>query len=161
MTFSVIGNLAIAAILLFFLYRLQEKHVSFTRRVFAGLGLGILFGAALQLLYGAGSSVIVQTIDYLDIVGSGYVKLLQMIIIPLIMVSIISAILKLNGGTALGKISAMTIGVLIFTTAIAAGAGILMSNLFGLTAEGLTSGAAESARGAALQTTLGSVESMS
>lgn len=54
MTFSVIGNLAIAAILLFFLYRLQEKHVSFTRRVFAGLGLGILFGAALQLLYGAG-----------------------------------------------------------------------------------------------------------
>ncbi len=29
MTFSVIGNLAIAAILLFFLYRLQEKHVSF------------------------------------------------------------------------------------------------------------------------------------
>ncbi|HHQ4887172.1 TPA: L-cystine transporter [Aeromonas veronii] len=161
MTFSVIGNLAIAAILLFFLYRLQEKHVSFTRRVFAGLGLGILFGAALQLLYGAGSPVIVQTIDYLDIVGSGYVKLLQMIIIPLIMVSIISAILKLNGGTALGKISAMTIGVLIFTTAIAAGAGILMSNLFGLTAEGLTSGAAESARGAALQTTLGSVESMS
>ncbi|MGL5505600.1 MAG: L-cystine transporter, partial [Aeromonas veronii] len=161
MTFSVIGNLAIAAILLFFLYRLQEKHVSFTRRVFAGLGLGILFGAALQLLYGAGSPVIVQTIDYLDIVGSGYVKLLQMIIIPLIMVSIISAILKLNGGTALGKISAMTIGVLIFTTAIAAGAGILMSNLFGLTAEGLTSGAAESARGAALQTTLGNVESMS
>lgn len=161
MTFSVIGNLAILAMLLFFLYRLQQKHVSFTRRVFAGLGLGILFGAALQLLYGAGSPVIVQTIDYLDIVGGGYVKLLQMIIIPLIMVSIISAILKLNGGTALGKISAMTIGVLIFTTAIAAGAGILMSNLFGLTAEGLTSGAAESARGAALQSSLGSVESMS
>ncbi|MBP6360841.1 MAG: cation:dicarboxylase symporter family transporter, partial [Aeromonas sp.] len=161
MTLSVIGNLAIAAILLLFLYRLQQKHVSFTRRVFAGLGLGILFGAALQLLYGAGAGVIGQTIDYLDIVGSGYVKLLQMIITPLIMVSIIGAILKLNGGTALGKISAMTIGVLIFTTMLAAGAGILMSNLFGLTAEGLTAGAAETARGAALQTTLGSVESMS
>ena len=161
MTFSVIGNLAIAAILLFFLYRLQEKHVSFTRRVFAGLGLGILFGAALQLLYGAGSPVIGQTIDYLDIVGSGYVKLLQMIIIPLIMVSIIGAILKLSGGSALGKISALTIGVLIFTTMIAAGAGILMSNLFGLSAEGLVAGAAETARGAALQTSLGSVESMS
>lgn len=69
-----------------------------------------------------------------------------MIIIPLVMVSIISAILKLNGGTSLGKISGLTIGVLIFTTMIAALVGILMSNLFGLTAEGLTAGAAEMAR---------------
>ncbi|MGL5303137.1 MAG: L-cystine transporter [Aeromonas sp.] len=161
MIVSVIGNLAILVFLLWFLYRLQQKHVSFTRRVFTGLGLGILFGAALQLIYGTGSAVIVQTMDYLDIVGGGYVRLLQMIIIPLIMVSIIGAILKLNGGTALGKISAMTIGVLIFTTAIAAGVGILMSNLFGLTAEGLTSGAAESARGVALQSTLGTVEGTS
>ena len=150
MTLSVIGNLAILVMLLLFLYRLQQTHVSFTRRVFSGLGLGVLFGWALQLLYGVGSEVLVQTGDYLDLVGSGYVKLLQMIIIPLIMVSIIGAILKLSGGTALGKISALTIGVLIFTTMIAAGAGILMSNLFGLSAEGLVAGAAETARGAAL-----------
>ena len=110
MTLSVIGNLAILVMLLLFLYRLQQTHVSFTRRVFSGLGLGVLFGWALQLLYGVGSEVLVQTGDYLDLVGSGYVKLLQMIIIPLIMVSIIGAILKLSGGTALGKISALTIG---------------------------------------------------
>ena len=152
MTLSVIGNLAILVMLLLFLYRLQQTHVSFTRRVFSGLGLGVLFGWALQLLYGVGSEVLVQTGDYLDLVGSGYVKLLQMIIIPLIMVSIIGAILKLSGGTALGKISAMTIGVLIFTTMIAAGAGILMSNLFGLTAEGLVQGSAETARLTAIQT---------
>ena len=104
MTLSVIGNLAILVMLLLFLYRLQQTHVSFTRRVFSGLGLGVLFGWALQLLYGVGSEVLVQTGDYLDLVGSGYVKLLQMIIIPLIMVSIIGAILKLSGGSALGKI---------------------------------------------------------
>ncbi len=46
MTLSVIGNLAILVMLLLFLYRLQQTHVSFTRRVFSGLGLGILFGAA-------------------------------------------------------------------------------------------------------------------
>ena len=83
MTLSVIGNLAILVMLLLFLYRLQQTHVSFTRRVFSGLGLGVLFGWALQLLYGVGSEVLVQTGDYLDLVGSGYVKLLQMIIIPL------------------------------------------------------------------------------
>ncbi|MGY3926877.1 L-cystine transporter [Aeromonas simiae] len=161
MTLSVIGNLAILVMLLLFLYRLQQKHVSFTRRVFSGLGLGVLLGAGLHLLYGSGSPIIAHTVDYLDIVGNGYVQLLQMIVIPLIMVSIIGAILKLSGGSSLGKISAMTIGVLIFTTMLAAGAGILMSNLFGLTAEGLTAGAAETARGAALQHSLGSVEGLS
>ncbi len=124
MTISVIGNLTVLAILLLFLYRLQQKYVSFTRRVFAGLGLGILFGAALQLFYGQGAAEIVGTADYLNLIGNGYVKLLQMIIIPLIMVSIIGAILKLNSIDSLGKISAMTIGVLIFTTMIAAGVGI-------------------------------------
>ena len=118
MTISVIGNLAVFAALLFFLFRLQQKHMSFTTRVFAGLGLGIVFGAVLQMIYGVNSAPLVKTIDYLNLVGNGYVKLLQMIVIPLIMVSIVSAILKLNGGTALGKISSMTIGVLIFTTMI-------------------------------------------
>ena len=70
MTLSVIGNLAIAAFLLFFLYRLQQKHVSFTRRVFAGLGLGILFGAALQLLYGFFNDTATTEIYTLHIVGS-------------------------------------------------------------------------------------------
>ena len=83
---SVIGNLIVFVTLLFFLFRLQQKHLSFTTRVFAGLGLGILFGAALQLIYGVNSPQIIKTTEYLDLVGSGYVKLLQMIVIPLIMV---------------------------------------------------------------------------
>ncbi|MGF1736194.1 L-cystine transporter [Photobacterium satsumensis] len=161
MTFSVIANLGIFLALILFLYRLQTKYVTFTKRVFAGLGLGIIFGGALQVFYGAGSDVIKTSIEYFDIVGVGYVKLLQMIIIPLVMVSIISAILRLNGGTSLGKISGMTIGVLIVTTMISAFVGIAMANLFGLTAEGLTSGAAEIARGEALENRLGSVEAMS
>ncbi|MGR5330251.1 L-cystine transporter [Photobacterium damselae] len=161
MTFSVIINLAIFLGLIAFLYHMQAKHYTFTKRVFAGLGLGIGFGAALQIFYGSGSEVIKTSIEYFDIVGVGYVRLLQMIIIPLVMVSIISAILKLNGGTSLGKISGLTICVLIFTTMIAALVGILMSNLFGLTAEGLTAGAAEMARAKNLETTLSNVEAMS
>ena len=70
---------------------------------------------------------------WLDVVGSGYVKLLQMIVIPLIMVSIVGAILKLRDAASLGKISALTIGILIATTAVAAVIGIAMAKLFGLT----------------------------
>jgi L-cystine uptake protein TcyP (sodium:dicarboxylate symporter family) len=89
--------------------------------------------------------------DYLDIVGSGYVKLLQMIVMPLVMVSIVSAILKLRNASSLGKISALTIGTLMATTVVAASIGILMAKLFGLSAAGLASNAAEMARGAYLQ----------
>jgi len=87
----------------------------------------------------------------MDTIISGYVKLLQMVIVPLIMVSIIGAILKLKGIDTLGKISALTIGTLMLTTLIAACLGILMAKLFSLTAVGLTASAADIARGVYLQ----------
>jgi L-cystine uptake protein TcyP (sodium:dicarboxylate symporter family) len=147
MTSLLLFNISIALAVCFLLYRMQAAHASFTKRVFTALGLGVVLGGAFQFMYGAGTPLIAATNSYLDIVGTGYVKLLQMIIIPLIMVSIIGAILKLKDASALGKISALTIGTLLATTVIAATIGILMAKVFGLTAVGLTSSAAEVARG--------------
>ncbi len=161
MNTPLILNLAVALAVCFGLYRMQAAHLSFTRRVFAGLGLGVLLGAVFQALYGAGTPVVIQTNAYLDIIGTGYVKLLQMIIIPLIMVSIVSAIVKLQDASALGKISVLTIGTLIATTMVAALVGILMAKLFGLTAVGLTASAAEVARGEYLQGNLPTAQAIS
>jgi L-cystine uptake protein TcyP (sodium:dicarboxylate symporter family) len=151
MAINVILNLLAALALIGLLYAQQRKHGSFSVRVFTGMGLGVVLGAALQAIYGAASAELKTTSDYLDIVGSGYVKLLQMIIMPLIMVSIISAILKLKGINSLGKISALTIGTLMITTLIAASIGILMAKVFHLSAVGLTASAADIARGVYLQ----------
>ena len=161
MAINIILNLLLALIVFAFMFHQQRKHATFTVRVFTGLGLGVLLGAAVQWLYGAGSPIIAGTNEYIDIVGSGYVKLLQMIIMPLIMVSIISAILKLKDASSLGKISALTIGTLLITTTIAAALGILMAKLFGLTAVGLTSSAAEVARGVQLQGSLETAKALS
>lgn len=161
MSLPSIVNLAIALAVCVLLYRMQSAHVSFTRRVFTGLGLGVLLGAALQGLYGTTGPVVDQTGAWLDVVGSGYVKLLQMIIIPLIMVSIVQAILKLRDASSLGKISALTIGTLMVTTAVAACVGILMAKLFGLSAVGLTSSAAEVARGKYLEGNLAAAQGIS
>jgi L-cystine uptake protein TcyP (sodium:dicarboxylate symporter family) len=161
MSLQLILNLAIALAVCALLYVMQQRHVSFTKRVFTGLGLGVLLGAAFQGVYGLGSPVIAQTDAWLDLIGSGYVKLLQMIIIPLIMVSIIQAILKLRDASSLGKISALTIGTLMVTTAIAAAIGILMAKLYGLTAVGLTSSAAELARGHYLEGKLAAAQQLS
>lgn len=160
MAINVILNLAVALALLAFMIFQQRKHASFTVRVFSGLGLGVLLGAGLQAIYGAASPELKTTTDYLDIIGTGYVKLLQMIIMPLIMVSIIAAILKLRNASSLGKISALTIGTLIATTIVAAGIGILMAKAFDLSAVGITANAAEAARGAYLQGKLGDAQAI-
>jgi hypothetical protein len=154
-------NLCLALAACVFLYALQKRHWSFTKRVFSGLGLGVLLGTMLQLAYGVGTPVMGETLAYLDIIGTGYVRLLQMIIIPLIMVSIISAILKIKDASALGKISALTIGILIGTTIVAALIGILMAKWFGLSAVGLSASAAEVARGEYLQGTLPKAQAIS
>ncbi|MDO9193782.1 MAG: cation:dicarboxylase symporter family transporter, partial [Undibacterium sp.] len=135
-------NLALALGVFALLFWQQSKHVTFSKRVFTGLGLGVLLGTAFQLMYGVESGVVSDTNAYLDIVGTGYVKLLQMIIMPLIMVSIIAAILKLSDVGSLGKISALTIGILMLTTMVAAVVGIVMAKAFGLTAVGLSASAA-------------------
>lgn len=161
MSLSLILNLAIAVAACALLYVMQQRHVSFTKRVFTALGLGVVLGAAFQGVYGNGAQVIKDTNEYLGIVGSGYVKLLQMIVMPLIMVSIIQAVLKLRNASSLGKISALTIGTLMATTAVAATIGILMAKLYGLTAVGLTSSAAEVARGAYLEGKLATAQDIS
>jgi L-cystine uptake protein TcyP (sodium:dicarboxylate symporter family) len=153
-------NLGIAVGICGLLYWLQNKHFSFTKRVFAGLGLGVLLGAAFQVFYGVSSPIIASTNSYLDILGTGYVKLLQMIVIPLILVSIISAILKLKDVSSLGKISGLTIGTLIVTTIIAALVGLLMAKLFGLTTIGLNYSSAEFARGQYMEGTLASAKAI-
>lgn len=157
----VIVNIAVLILLIVLLGWMQKKHISFTKRVFAGLILGIAYGVVLQWIYTPDSKVISDSMEWFDLVGSGYVGLLQMVVIPLIMVSIIMAILNLSGKQNLGKISGSIIGVLLFTTAIASAIGITVALGFHLTALDIPAGEAEQQRGVLLQERLGDVEDMS
>lgn len=160
-TIAVIINLSAFIAILLLLFWMQKKYFSFAKRVFSALGLGVIFGLVIHLMYVPDSanvtpdnaSILKQTIAYIEIVGIGYVKLLKMIIMPLIMVSLISAIIKLKGANSIGKISALSIGTLVGTTVIAALIGIFVAHLFGLNAEGMTAGSAELARGEQLLST--------
>ncbi|MBO9129662.1 L-cystine transporter [Bacillus sp. 165] len=142
------------------LYYMQKKHVSFTKRVFAGLGIGILFGFLLQVFYKPDSEVIIQSNSWFSLIGSGYVKLLQMVVIPLILVSIISAFTKLKFSNNLGKISGFIIGILLLTTAVSAAIGIATSLGFDLKAVDIQAGNAETIRGQQLEERLPTIENM-
>lgn len=161
MSVAVIANLAVFVGIIYFLFSKQKQQNTLSRLVLLGLVTGSGFGLALQLIYGEGNPAIAQTLDWVKVVGSGYVGLLKMIIMPLVMVSMVSAVVKLDNSGSLGKISGLTIGVLLFTTAISALIGIAVTQVFGLTAEGLAEGARETARIAVLESRIDRVADLS
>ena len=151
MNFPLIINLVVFVALLLLVAKASRTGWSLSKKVLVGLVVGVLFGLALHIIYGENSPVIKESVSWFNLVGNGYVQLLQMIVMPLVFASILSAVARLHNASSLGKISMLTIGVLLFTTAIAAAVGVFVTWLFGLNASGLVQGAQETARLAAIQ----------
>lgn len=143
MSLLVIANLLVFAALIVLLARLGGPRFSLSRRILSGLVAGVGFGLALQFVYASSPDVIAATLDWTNVVGSGYVALLRMIIIPLVLVMMVAAVVRMGDAAALGRIGGMVVGILVGTTMIAALVGITIANVFGLSAEGLTEGARE------------------
>lgn len=149
----IIVNIAVLLGLIFLLFYMQKKHMSFSKRVFAALGLGIVLGFAFQFIYGPENEVLIESNGWFNIVGSGYVKLLQMIVMPLVFISILAAFTKMKLSNNIGKISILILGILVGTTAISAAIGIGTSLGFNLEAVQIEQGDAETARGEELAAT--------
>src|SRR5690625_7288703 len=93
--FFIIINIVVLLALIGLLIWMQKKHVSFTKRVFTGLGLGIVLGAILQMIYGTDSAILYETTEWYNLLGSGYIQFFMMIVIPLLMLSIITSFIHL------------------------------------------------------------------
>lgn len=154
----VLINIAIMVALILVLFFMQKKHVSFSKRVFSSLGIGIVFGFALQFAYGAGSEIITKSMDWFNLVGTGYIRFLQMIVMPLVFISIVAAFTKMKLTNNVGKISSLILGLLIGTTAIAAAIGIATTIGFNLEAVEINQGDAELARAEQIEQRYGTVE---
>lgn len=126
---------------------MARKYISFAKRVFTALGIGIVFGVLLHLIYGTHSNIITSTSDWFNIVGQGYVALLQMIVMPLIFISIVAAFTKIQIGEKFAKIGGLIFIFLIGTVTIAAIVGVVYALVFGLDASTINLGNAEQARG--------------
>jgi len=154
-------NLAVFAGLIALLLKVRKADHSLARQVFSGLILGVIYGLTLQLLYSGNETVMSQTLQWTNMVANIYVGLLRMIIMPLILITMIAAVLRLQQVTAMGRIGASVIGLLVITTVIAALIGVAVTLLFGLTAEGLEAGTREMARSEFLEGRQGAVTDLS
>lgn len=142
-------------------YRMQAKHLKFSTRVFAALGVGIVLGAIIQIAFGTAGDITTQAMSWIGIIGNGYVALLQMLVIPLVFVSIVGAFTKMKESNKLGKISFNVLAVLLGTTAAAALIGYGSTVLFGLQGAQFTEGTAETARIAELAARQETIENLS
>lgn len=154
MMFVLIASL-VFCLLCFALTRLPTG-LPLSRKVLAGLLLGALFGLALQLGWGADDADVQQTLEWVNIVGGGYVSLLKVVMMPLVFTSILSAINKLEQAQSLGKISAVLIGSMLTLVMIAGVVGMTITHLSGLTAAGLLSHGSDSAT---LQQSMSTIDS--
>lgn len=145
-TLAVVINVLIMLGLIILLMSLRRKGVSFNIRVMLALVLGIVFGGALQLIYGINSEVISGSNTWFTLVSTAYIRLLRMIVIPLIFVAIVNAIVTQESKN-LGRMAAYILAVLLITTAISALVASLTTNAFNLTAEGLVAGEKEQQAG--------------
>ncbi|SET50241.1 cation:dicarboxylate symporter family transporter [Lacrimispora sphenoides] len=131
------------------LFVLQKKGKSFNVRVIAGLFGGIIFGAILKTV--ADDAAVSESLRWISLVGTAYTKLLKMMVIPLIFVSIVCAIINQKSGKNLGKITALVLVILLSTAAISAVVGGVTAAAFGVSAEGLEIGEAESKKTSQLE----------
>ena len=82
------------AVLLVTLVVLARKGLALSTRVLLSLVLGLAFGSLLQAFFGVGSESLDTILSWTNLVGSAYVSLLKVIIMPLILVAMIAAVLR-------------------------------------------------------------------
>ena len=150
MSFAAIANLVVFVLLAGVLFNFRKPRLTLGRQILLGLLLGAGYGLALQLLYGSGDAAVKETLTWTNVVASGYISLLKMVIMPLVLVMMIAAVVRMREVADLGRIGGSVVGILVGTTAVAALVGILVSNLFGLNADAITQGARELERAASL-----------
>lgn len=160
MQLSALLLLAFYFLLMWPLARWHRSRHSLAPAVFAGLLLGVLFGGFMHLAEGWGVNL-PFVLDWISLVGEGYVNLLHLLVMPLVLVCILSAVVRVSHTSDLGKISVSVLAVLLGTTAVAALVGVVIAHLFGLSAEGLVEGAREAARVEVLNERIGRVSDLS
>lgn len=125
------------------------KKLSFGWWMFGALIVGLVVGAALQLIFGTNktSGDMAFAFEIANIAKDAYTNLLQLMVMPLVMVAIITGITKAGsnakdasgegGAKNLGKAMGITIATLLITCLISALIAVLTTSFFGLSSAGL------------------------
>lgn len=128
---AVLGLFAIV----FVLRHLKRKNVSFSNRTLIALILGLVLGFGIDII-GSNSSVYNELARkeisvWFALLGSGFVRLIQLTAVPVVFFSIIKVVIDVKGDR-IRSLTQKTFITLLSTTAISAMVGIFVVKLFNL-----------------------------
>ena len=108
----------------------KRLHIGLTGSILIALGLGLLCGVIFHYLVPAGTvrdDVFVNGIFY--VVGQGFIRLMQMLVVPLVFCSIVCGASSIGDTKTLGTIGLKTLAFYLCTTALAVTVALSIGNL--------------------------------
>ena len=109
----------------------SEKKWSLTTRVLVGMGSGVLAGFIIRSFFADVALVQHYLVDGLFLVGGKiFIASLNMLVVPLIFVSLVCGTSSLKDISTLGRLGGKTLALYLFTTAVAISLALLMGELF-------------------------------
>ncbi len=108
----------------------RRRSIGLTGRILIALGLGLVCGVIFHYLIPAGTirdDVFVNGIFY--VIGQGFIRLMQMLVVPLVFCSIVCGASSIGDTKTLGTIGVKTLCFYICTTALAVCVALTVGNL--------------------------------
>ena len=130
--------LVILAALFYLIHVLyHKKHMDFAVVVMVGTGLGLVLGLVMQFVAGfpdapMETAFIAETTTWYNLFGNGYIRLIQMIVVPLVMFSILQVVINMGQGKTMGQLVKKTLIVTMGMVAVSAITGIVIGLLLGV-----------------------------
>lgn len=135
------GGIALLILSLGVMKYLKDKRINFSKRMIYALILGLLLGVVIDLI-GSDSEIYTEFARteinaWYALVGSGFLKMIQLLAIPVVFLSIIKVVIDVKG-ERLKYLTGKTFATLLGTTAISLRHwGLRLSNSIGLTVQSL------------------------
>lgn len=108
----------------------QQKKLGLTGKILIGMGTGILFGLLLRYFFSESQFLQDYITDgILNVIGTIFISSLQMLVVPLVFISLVCGTCSLSDPSTLGRLGGKTIAFYLFTTAIALSMAILIALL--------------------------------
>ncbi len=98
----------------------EKKPMGLSTKIFVALIVGALLGVGIHYFLPAGyvrDTIIIEGVFY--VVGQGFIRLMQMLVVPLVFCSLICGSMAIGDTKTLGKVGIKTVLFYLFTTAVA------------------------------------------
>lgn len=108
----------------------KTKKIGLTTRIFIALILGALVGVIMHYFVPSGyikDTVLVNGVFY--VVGNGFLRLMQMLVVPLVFCSLVCGSAAIGDTKTLGKVGVKTLAFYLLTTALAVTVALSLANV--------------------------------